>query len=91
LAYSATYLRRSLTAWRALRIESSLRKVKMLLTGVYLKLRDPKTNALLWAFTEHVQLAVLKETRDDNFDQTMAKLISDLQGLSAPSNNAQKP
>jgi hypothetical protein len=63
----------------------------MLLTGVYLKLRDPKTNALLWAFTEHVQLAVLKETRDDNFDQTMAKLISDLQGLSAPSNNAQKP
>jgi hypothetical protein len=55
-----------------------------------LAIRDPKTNALLWAFTEHVQLAVLKETRDNNFDQTMAKLISDLQGLSAPSNKAQK-
>ena len=28
-------------------------------------IRDPKTNALLWAFTEHVQLAALKETRDN--------------------------
>jgi hypothetical protein len=58
---------------------------------VRLAIRDPKTNALLWAFTEHVQLAVLKETRDNNFDQTMAKLIGDLQGLSAASNNALRP
>jgi hypothetical protein len=56
-----------------------------------LAIRDPKTNTLLWAFTEHVQLAVLKEVRDNNFDQTMEKIIGDLQGLSASSNNAQKP
>jgi hypothetical protein len=58
---------------------------------IRLAIRDPKSTALLWAFTEHVQLAILKETRDNNFDQTMAELINDLQGLSASSNNAQKP
>jgi hypothetical protein len=58
---------------------------------IRLAIRDPKTTALLWAFTEHVQLAILKETRNNNFDQSMAELISDLQGLSASSNNAQKP
>lgn len=56
-----------------------------------LVIHDPKTNALLWAFTEHVQLAILKETRDRNFDQAMAKIIDDLQGLGASSNNAQRP
>jgi hypothetical protein len=56
-----------------------------------LAIRDPKTNVLLWAFTEHVQWAILRENRQKNFDQTMAKIISDLQDLSAPSNNAQRP
>ena len=56
-----------------------------------LVIRDPKTNALLWAFTEHVQMAVLRENRERNFEKTMAKIISDLQGLSASSNNANGP
>ena len=56
-----------------------------------LAIRDPKTNVLLWAFTEHVPWALLRENRQKNFDQTMAKIISDLQGLSTPSSNAQTP
>jgi hypothetical protein len=31
-----------------------------------LVIRDPKTNALLWAFTEHAQWALLKANRDKN-------------------------
>jgi len=56
-----------------------------------LTIRDPKTNVLLWAFTEHVQWALLRENRQKNFDQTMAKIVSDLQGLSTPSSNAERP
>ena len=56
-----------------------------------LAIRDPKTNVLLWAFTEHVQWAILQGNRDKNFDRTMAKIMSDLQSLSALSNNAQRP
>ena len=56
-----------------------------------LAIRDPKTNALLWAFTEHVQWAILQRNRDKNFDQTLARIVRDLQGLSASSENANKP
>lgn len=56
-----------------------------------LAIRDPKTNVLLWAFTKHVQWALLRENRQKNFDQTMAKIISDLQGLNTPSSNAPTP
>jgi hypothetical protein len=56
-----------------------------------LVIRDPKTNALLWAFTERAQWAVLQGNRDKNFDQTLARIVRDLQDLSAPSESANKP
>ena len=46
-----------------------------------LVIRDPKTNALLWGFTEHVQWAILQGNRDKNFDQAATRLVADLQGL----------
>jgi hypothetical protein len=48
-----------------------------------LVIRDPKTNALLWAFTEHAGWALLQGNRDKNFDQALARIVSDVQGLSA--------
>ena len=56
-----------------------------------LAIRDPKTNALLWAFTEHVQWAILQGNRDKNFDQTLARIVRDLRSLSAASESANKP
>jgi hypothetical protein len=46
-------------------------------------IRDPKTNAILWAFTEHADWAVLKGNRDRNFDLGMARIVTDVQRLSA--------
>jgi hypothetical protein len=48
-------------------------------------IRDSKTNALLWAFTQHVQWAILQGNREKNFELAMAKLVSDVQSLGAPS------
>ena len=56
-----------------------------------LAIRDPKTNALLWAFTEHVQWAIQQGNRNKNFDQTLARIISDLRGLSGSSDTANRP
>jgi hypothetical protein len=56
-----------------------------------LVIREPKTNALLWAFTERAQWAILQGNRDKNFDQAMAKIVSDVQGLRGPSDNTNKP
>jgi hypothetical protein len=56
-----------------------------------LAIRDPKTNALLWAITEHVQWAILEGNREKNFDQTLARIVRDLQRLSASSESANKP
>lgn len=56
-----------------------------------LVIRDPKTNALLWAFTEHVQWAMLMGNRDKNFDQTLARIMNDLRGLGSSSNTTNKP
>jgi hypothetical protein len=50
-----------------------------------LDVRDPKTNALLWAFTEHSQWALRQTNRDKNFDKAMAKLVSDVHGLNTQS------
>ena len=55
-----------------------------------LVIRDPKTNALLWAFTEHAGWAILQGNRDKNFDQALARIVSDVQGLSALA-DANKP
>ena len=54
-------------------------------------IRDPKTNALLWAFTEHAEWAELQRNRDKNFDQALAKSVSDIQGLGATAGNTNKP
>lgn len=46
-------------------------------------IRDPKTNAMLWTIIEHVQWAVLQSNHDKNFDQALARLVADVQGLAA--------
>jgi len=46
-----------------------------------LVIRDPRTNALLWVFTEHVQWAILLGNRDKNFDQASARIVNDVQSL----------
>jgi hypothetical protein len=47
-----------------------------------LVIRDPKTNAILWGFTEHAAWAILKGNRDKNFDMALARIVADVQGLS---------
>jgi hypothetical protein len=46
-----------------------------------LMIRDPKTNAVLWGFTEHVEWAILQGNRDKNFDQAEDRIITDVQAL----------
>jgi hypothetical protein len=46
-------------------------------------IRDPKTTAILWAFTEHAGWAILKGNRDRNFDLGMTRIVTDVQRLSA--------
>ena len=48
-----------------------------------LVLRDPKTNAALWGFTEHVQWAVLLGNRDKNFDKALGQVVSEVQRIAA--------
>ena len=48
-----------------------------------LEIRDPRSTAILWGFTEHLQWAILKANRDKNFDLAMARLVDDTQKLSA--------
>ena len=47
-----------------------------------LEIRDPKTNALLWAFNEHMEWALLKANRNRNFDQASARIAADVLALS---------
>jgi len=49
---------------------------------VRLVIRDPKTNAVLWAFTEHAEWAIRQANRDRNLDQAVARLVGDVQRLS---------
>jgi hypothetical protein len=46
-----------------------------------LEIRDPKTYALLWAFTEHMEWAILQGNRNRNFDQASARIVTDLLAL----------
>src|SRR5271165_3842991 len=57
----------------------------------HLAIRDPKTNALLWAFTEHAQWAILQGNRDKNFDSARGRIVGDLQRLSLSAENSNKP
>jgi len=49
-----------------------------------LVIRDVKTNALLWAFAEHVEWAITERNRDKNFDKAIAKLLEDVRRICAP-------
>jgi hypothetical protein len=48
-----------------------------------LEIRDPKINALLWAYNEHMEWALLQGNRNKNFDQALARLVTDVAGLAA--------
>lgn len=59
-----------------------------------LEIRDPKTNALLWAFVEHADQALLQGNRDKDFDQALSRLVSDVEvlaGVQASSASMAKP
>lgn len=60
-----------------------------------LVIRDPKRNALLWAVTEHAPWAMLQGNRDKNYDQALARIVTDVQRISlpasAPADDASKP
>jgi hypothetical protein len=58
------------------------------------EIRDPKTTALLWAFNEHMEWALLRSNRNRNFDQASARIASDVLALAARAggeNAAAKP
>jgi hypothetical protein len=60
----------------------------------HLVIRDAKNNALLWAFTEHVQNACLQSNLDKNFDQAMERIVAGVQRICssvAPVTDASKP
>ena len=50
-----------------------------------LVIREAKTQAMLWAITEQVGEALLQGNRDKNFDQALARVMSDLQRLTLQS------
>ncbi|MGZ4829796.1 MAG: hypothetical protein ACXV8X_09040 [Candidatus Angelobacter sp.] len=39
---------------------------------------DARTRILLWTLTEHIELALMQENRDKNFDQAMVGLVNDV-------------
>jgi hypothetical protein len=47
-------------------------------------IRDVKTHELLWALTEHVELAVLQSNRDKNFEQALAAVVAEVQRIAGP-------
>lgn len=57
------------------------------------RIRDPKTNVLLWGMTEHMQWAVLGGNREKNFEQALEKVVGHLHALASPSasNSAAQP
>lgn len=55
-----------------------------------LVIRDPKTNAILWGFTQHTAWAILKGNRDKNFDLGMARILADVQRLAQQSADASR-
>ena len=50
-----------------------------------LLIRDPKSQALLWGLTEHVQWAMLQGDRDKNFDEAISRIVRRVHGLATPS------
>lgn len=59
-----------------------------------LEIRDPKTTALLWAYNEHMEWALLLSNRNKNFDRAAARIASDviaLAGRASTETAAAKP
>lgn len=56
------------------------------------KIRDPKTNALLWGFDVHAAFGLGQGASDKNFDQAIERLFMDVQRIAvaplAPANGA---
>ena len=48
-----------------------------------LEIRDPKMNALLWAYNQHMEWAILESNRNKNFDLALARIVTDVAGLTA--------
>jgi len=46
-----------------------------------LKIRDPKTNAILWGFNVHAQFGLGQGASDKVFDQAVNRLVADVQAL----------
>lgn len=46
-----------------------------------LRVVDPKTQVVLWAFYEHADAAVLKANRNRNFDTGLSRIVNDLKQL----------
>lgn len=44
---------------------------------------DPKTHVVLWTFVEYVEGAMLQGNRDKNFEQTLGKLVANIQSLAS--------
>ncbi|HTS38422.1 MAG TPA: hypothetical protein VMH04_22295 [Candidatus Solibacter sp.] len=53
-----------------------------------LKIRDPKTNALLWSFNVHAEFGLGQASSDRNFDQAINHLVAEVQGLLTPTLDA---
>jgi len=49
-----------------------------------LGIRDPKTNALLWAFHIHSEFGMGQGNSDRNFDQAVDRIVNDLRILVTP-------
>ncbi|MGA3039653.1 MAG: hypothetical protein ABSF54_02555 [Bryobacteraceae bacterium] len=56
-----------------------------------LAIRDPKTNVVLWGFSEYVQSAMLKGNRDKEFDRSMSAIVDDIKNLAGQSGATAKP
>jgi hypothetical protein len=54
-------------------------------------MRDPKTNVLLWGFTEYVRTGNRQATRDQNFDRSMDAIVGDVKNLVTQSAAPAKP
>ena len=53
-----------------------------------LRLVDPKTQICLWGLNKGMPLAILKENRDKDFDQLLARLADDLKEVTTPATAA---
>jgi hypothetical protein len=57
-----------------------------------LKIRDPKTNTLLWGFDVHAAFGLGQGASDQNFDQAIERLVLDVRRIAAsrltPANGA---